>query len=294
MTTKQDARKEEREARTSALLKDLDAAIKDATKTENWMAWLKQCKMFRQYSINNQMLILIQSRGLASQVNSYKRWESLGRQVKRGEKALWIYAPCTSKKIVLNDDLEEEERKDLYFRLVPVFDVSQTEGAPLASPAKILDASIDARPCLDALIKIAGIPVTFKSMHEYGANGFFDPKNRRIQIASNRPDAQKIKTLAHEIAHSRLHADLSTKAMEHWEREVEAESVAYIISDYFGLDSSDYSAPYLASWIEEAPSDKKESQARMTRIRDCARAIMEELDMIQIDARNANEQAVEA
>jgi antirestriction protein ArdC len=248
MATKTD-RDERLEQMHEALVKKTDALVT----SEGWMEYLRFAAQFRQYSFNNTMLILIQCPH-ASRVASYKKWQELGRQVRKGEKGLQIFAPMMRKR---RDEETGEDRQFLSgFRLVPTFDVSQTDGDPLpedVSRPTLLDGE-DPEGLFEALVKIAnlnGYLIRF-GPSERGENGYTSPTEKMIQISEGLSDAQRTKTLIHEVAHMLLHCEeksLTEDAILHRNiAEVEAESVAYIVANAHGMVTDDYSIPYVAGW----------------------------------------------
>jgi antirestriction protein ArdC len=250
MTTKAQAEREERlEQMHEALVAKTDALVT----SEGWLEYLTFAARFRQYSFNNTLLILMQC-PTATRVASYKKWLEVGRQVRKGEKSLSIFAPMTRKR---EDAKTGEERTYVSgFRLVPVFDVSQTEGDALpedpATPV-LLDGEAPAGlfDALAAIVAEKGYALRF-GPSERGENGYTSPTDSIIQITEGLSAAQTCKTLIHEVAHLLLHtADkaLTEDAILHRNvAEIEAESVAHIVSEVHGLPTDAYSVPYVAGW----------------------------------------------
>jgi antirestriction protein ArdC len=243
---------DKRDERLEALHASLAAGVMDLTSSAKWQAWLDFSAGFWNYSFNNQMLILIQ-RPDATLVTGYRKWESKGRQVRKGEKSIGIYAPMIRKK---TDEVTGKERSYVAgFRIASVFDIGQTEGDPI--PEDVTRTSLlegDAPEMLyDAMV---GVATANKYRVErgdcHGANGFTRPSDRLIMVREDVSDLQAFKTLVHELAHMLLHcedADLTRDAQAHRDvAEVEAESVAYIVSKALGLETSPYSLPYVAAW----------------------------------------------
>jgi len=264
-----------REERLEAMHEVLVAKTAALTTSEGWIEYLNFASKFRQYSLNNTLLILCQ-RPDATHVASYKKWVELGRQVRKGEKSLQIFAPMTRKR----EDKEtgEEKRYISGFRLVPVFDVSQTEGDPIPEP--VLPALLDGEApegLWDALLTIvdaSGYHVERGDCH--GANGFTRPSERLIMVRDDVSDAQATKTLIHEIGHMLLHCGEegghTADAMMHRSiAEVEAESVAYIVANVHGLPTEDYSLPYVAGWSDGKPEAVAATADRVLR---CAKQIL--------------------
>jgi antirestriction protein ArdC len=253
-SAKQIAEREERlEKMHEALVAKTDALVT----SEGWMEYLAFAARFRQYSFNNTLLILIQC-PTATRVASYKKWAEMGRQVRKGEKSLQIFAPI-SKRFETEDKTtgEKTERRALVgFRLVPVFDVSQTEGEALPEdPARpvLLDGEAP-EGLYDALARMVfdnGYTLRV-GPSERGENGYTRPEDKVIQVTEGLSPAQSCKTLIHETAHMLLHTsdrELTQDALLHRNvAEVEAESVAHIVAQVHGLATEDYSVPYVAGW----------------------------------------------
>lgn len=245
MTSKQDARLE-------ALHAELKDGVLALTSSEKWQQWLDFSASFHTYSFNNQMLILLQ-RPTATLVTGYRKWEQKGRQVRKGEKSIGIYAPMIRK---TTDEKTGKERTYVAgFRVVSVFDISQTTGEDIpenVTGTTLLEGEAPAA-MWDA---VASIITEHGYTIERGdcgpANGFTRPADKVIRVRDDVSDAQALKTLIHESAHMLLHcedADLTRDAQAHRDvAEVEAESVAYVVSKALGLDTSPYSLPYVAAW----------------------------------------------
>jgi len=245
MASKQDERLE-------ALHAGLTEQVAALTTSEKWQAWLDFASGFWTYSFNNQLLILMQCPH-ATLVTGYRKWESKGRQVRKGEKSIGIYAPMVRKK--KDETTGEEKRYVSGFRVASVFDVSQTEGDPL--PENVTGAALLEGDAPAAMWEaVAGVATANKYRVERGdcggANGYTRPSDRLIMVRNDVSDAQALKTLIHEVAHMILHcedADLTRDAMAHRDvAEVEAESVAYIVSKSLGLNTEAYTLPYIAGW----------------------------------------------
>ena len=250
MSSKTAAARDERlEEMHERLVAKTDALVT----SEGWMEYLAFAARFRQYSFNNTLLILLQC-PTATRVASYRKWLEVGRQVEKGQKGLQIFAPMTRKR---EDASTGEERTYVSgFRLVSVFDVSQTSGDDLPEdPARpvLLDGEAPAG-LIDALIAIVtDNGYTFRyGPSEHGENGYTRPSDKVVQVTEGLSAAQTAKTLIHETAHMLLHCDdkvLTQDAILHRNvAEVEAESVAYIVSEVHGLPTETYSVPYVAGW----------------------------------------------
>jgi antirestriction protein ArdC len=271
MTTKTDDRLE-------ALHKELTDGVAALTSSEKWQAWLDFSAGFWNYSFNNQMLILIQ-RPDATLVTGFRKWQQKGRQVRKGEKSIGIYAPMVRK--VKDETSGDDKRVVTGFRVTSVFDVSQTDGDPLpenVSTPTLLDGAAPAG-MWDALVGVA-------TVHKYrvergacgGANGYTRPSDKLIMVRDDVSDAQAFKTLVHEIGHMLMHTDdavLSAEAMAHRDiAEIEAESTAYVVAKSLGLETSPYSLPYVAGWNGEKDSVEKITKSGQRVVR-AARTILD-------------------
>lgn len=257
---------------------DKQAALKEATEmlengvksvftSERYIEFLSFMSKFHNYSYNNCILIMMQNPE-ASLVAGFNDWKNKhNRYVKKGEKGIKIIAPAPYKTtvkvpvldannqpVMVNGEPLTENKvvQKMSFRVVSVFDVSQTDGEPLPSIAPELTANVDNFEELfqaicattDYTVNFADIPGT--------AKGFCRYSDKTITIRKGMSEAQIIKTAIHEAAHSRLHKpserDSNTPLPTRSTKEVEAESVAFLISRYFGVDTSDYSFDYVANW----------------------------------------------
>lgn len=238
--------------RITAAMATLEEGIKNIAQSGAWVEYLRAQALFHQYSFANTTLIL-QQRPDATRVAGFHTWKKLGRHVKKGEKALMILAPMVvSKKAEAEGEGDADEPKTekvFGFKTVPVFDVSQTEGEPLPSPARVLDgnASGDLFTRLAAFSETNGCPVRVRPI-EGCVRGFYEPLRHRITIREGMPLDQVAKTLAHEIAHSILHHDPEVYTSHRGDCELEAGSVAFVVLNHFGIDSGAYSFGYLTGW----------------------------------------------
>ena len=252
-----------REEELQQTLQRLEEGVEEIFTSGKYMEYLTVMSHFHNYSFNNCMLIAWQ-RPDATLVAGYRAWQDkFGRHVKKGERGIRILSPIVVKGKLPEDeqhdtgdpDAEKAEAKRLVgFRLATVFDVSQTEGRDLPSMGvDELQGDVgEFETVMDAIGKISKYPISFEEISG-GAKGFFshaDPK--RIVIQEGMPQAQTLKTAVHELAHSVMHdfepEDKSRPLPDRNTREVQAESVAFVVSNWLGLDTSDYSFGYIASW----------------------------------------------
>ena len=256
-------RREEQEEQIKALTDQLEKGIKEVFTSEKYKAYLSTMEKFHSYSFNNSILIYVQKPN-ATMVAGFKTWQSLERQVKKGERGIRIFAPRPYKVIrdveavdpgtgeVLLDPngkpiMEKEERSYVRFIPVKVFDVSQTEGKALPTLTEELQGEAQNYEALMAAIKEAAqVPIRFDTWAD-SKKGDYNLTNQEIVIKSGMSERQTVKTAIHETAHSILHTD-KEHLKDSATMEVEAESVAFVVCQHFGLDTSDYSFGYLASW----------------------------------------------
>ena len=264
--------------RLAAAHEQLVTAIEHLVNSHDWRRFLDTARRFRTYSLNNLLLIFTQ-RPDATRVAGYRTWQSLGRQVRRGEHGIAILAPCTYKHDS-DGDSEEAARVLRGFKVAHVFDISQTDGDPLpAPPVHLLDGD-DPHHVTDrlaVLITAAGYRFTLGPMPAgyADANGVTDHLARAVTVRDDLSPAQEAKTTAHELAHVLLHAPDATQRPERHICEIEAESVAYLVCGSNGLASDDYSFGYVATW---ASGDTDTVRATAARVTACAAQILDALD----------------
>ncbi|WP_288619355.1 JAB domain-containing protein [uncultured Eubacterium sp.] len=250
------------------LMASLEDGMKELFSSEKYAQYLKTMAKFHTYSLNNTILISMQ-RPEATLVTGYERWKSLGRQVKKGEKAIRIIAPAPVKekrqqkkldeenKPVLDEngdpEMEEVEVTVQKYKVTNVFDISQTEGDPIETlDAAELTASVENyAEFLQAVEKVAPVPIRFDELTGQ-TKGYFHTVKQEIVIQKGMAESQTLKTAIHETAHSLLHNKEEMAKQEDLKnrqtKEVEAESVAFVVCSAFGLDTSEYSFPYIAGW----------------------------------------------
>jgi antirestriction protein ArdC len=234
-------------AHTNRALEVLNANVERIRSGPEWAAALRLRSRLHRYSFSNVLLIHLQCPD-ATMVAGYRAWQGLGRQVRKGERAISILAPLTR---TVEDDDGEKNRIVVGFRAASVFDVGQTDGPPLPEPPRPEPLEGDDRRAvaiLDALTRYAaslGCAVERGSDALGQANGAYDPATRRILLATGLAPAQEAKTLVHEIAHAQLHAN---GAADRARAEVQAESAAFLTMDALGIDSGGYSFHYVAHW----------------------------------------------
>ena len=258
----------------AASLDTLATAIDDVRASEDFRQFLEVQARFHRYSWHNTLLIASQ-RPDATQVAGYRTWQSLGRQVRTGERGLMILAPCTYRREAQPKDTTEgdtETIEGIYFRVVHVFDVAQTDGEALPS-VEVPTVQAVADGLLSDLLRVAdarGIRVNFGPLP---SGAFGASKRGAIDIDNQHPTGQQAKTLAHELAHERLHWD-NDGPLTRSIAELEAESVAYVVCTHFGLDVEVRSSRYIALW----QGDSKALRASLERIATTARDIIDAVE----------------
>ena len=261
-----------REQQMYEITKQLEEGVKELFTSERYKEYLKTMSKFYNYSFNNTVLIALQ-RPEATLVAGYSAWQkNFHRQVKKGEKGIQIIAPSQRKEKEVVEKFDPETNEPILgpdgqpetevvehvvsdFRVVRVFDVSQTYGEPLPEIAiPDLTEQVQNFPLfLQAVKELSPVLIHFG---ETGGEekGYYSNKGKEIVVKEDMSESQTIKTLIHEIAHAKLHdRELLEKAGEEKDqrtKEVEAESIAYTVCQYFGLDTSDYSFPYIAGWSD--------------------------------------------
>jgi antirestriction protein ArdC len=257
--------------RIDASLDDLAKAVDSVRASDTFKAYLDVQARFHRYSWCNSLLILSQ-RPDASQVAGYRTWQSLGRQVRKGERGIMIFAPCPWKREKETESGETKTEQGIFFRAVHVFDVAQTDGPDLPTvDVPTVDATADR--LLSDLVRVAEhrkIAVTFQPI----ANGAFGvSKHGTVEVDNTHPTGQQAKTLAHELAHEALHWE-DRGPLTRSIAELEAESVAYVVCKHFGLDVEVRSSRYIALWN----GDSKSLRASLERIANTVRDIIDDVE----------------
>ena len=241
-------------------LKELGVMTREARSSAEVTQYLKFMSLFHRYSFYNTLSIWLHCPH-ASQVAGYRTWQKLGRFVKKGERGIPILAPCIVKRTVVDEDGNEDEIEHIFFKVVYVYDVSQTDGAPLPKAPTV--ASGDGRGLLPILeeivIKDKGIACEYRTLRgdhhgtSYGG---------RIEIDDRLDEAGKVSVITHELAHELLHRDPEGAGLTREQKEIEAEAVAFVVCSHFGIETA--SANYLALW-EVAPEKIIEAFQRVHR-----------------------------
>ena len=295
---------EEKKAEIDQLTKQLEDGVEEYLQSDKYKDLLVTFSKFHSYSLNNSILIMLQ-KPESTMIAGYTKWrDDFHRQVRPGEKGIKIYQPVsikvkvekekkdplTHQKITGPDGqplTETVEEKRTGFKIGYVFDKSQTEqiqGKEVIDLEMVHELKADVmgyQELKDAAIASSPVGIRFEDIAG-GAKGYYSLAEDAIVIQEDMPEAQTLKTIFHETAHSILHstAQMDARKAENKEpfsredREVQAESVAYIVADRYGLDTKEYSFPYVASWA----GDAKKILANLSEIKETANTIIDRMD----------------
>ena len=276
----------------------LEQGVKEIFTSERYTEYLNTMSKFHNYSFNNTLLITMQ-KPEATLVAGYQAWQKkFNRHVKRGEKGIQIIAPTpvrekqeiekidpdTQEPIIGEDGQPETEIVEMIiprFRVATVFDVSQTEGEPIAElEVPELTGSVQFYDTfMQALQSVSPVPIRMMNV-EGDAKGYYHQTEKYIAIKEDMSNVQTMKTGVHEVSHALLHdrevMDAEGILKDRTTKEVEAESIAYIVCNHFGLDTSEYSFTYIASWCESR--DMKALKASMDTIRKTSSEVIENIE----------------
>ena len=304
--------------RVQELTDKLEQGLQDLFNSDSYRNYLSTMSKFHNYSFNNTLLIAMQKPD-ATLVAGFKAWQkNFDRHVKKGEKGIRILAPAPYKikeerdkidpvtqELLLDKDgnpqKEEVEITIPAFRAVSVFDVAQTDGKPIPElAAKELLSDVEGyQDMIRAVEAISPVPIELEEIAG-DSKGYYDREAKRIAVQENMSESQTLKTMIHEVAHSKLHS----KEVEQDEqmkkdrntKEVEAESIAYTVCQHFGIDTSDYSFGYIAGW--SSGRDTKELRSSMDTIRRTASELItgieEQLQELQRNREVSQEQTKES
>lgn len=298
----------------------IEQGIKDLFEGEKYRQYLRTMSRFHRYSVNNTLLIAMQ-RPDATHVAGFSKWrDQFGRHVRKGEKGIQIIAPTPYKKKVdavkLDPDtktpvldqngnaiMEEIEIKIPMFRVVSVFDVSQTEGRSLPEIVSDLTGDVQQYDAfMDALRRASPVPVSIEPIAPT-TDGYFSLTEQSITIREGMSEVQTVCAAVHEIAHAKLHnyAMANTKSEVYEEtpkkdqrtKEVEAESIAYAVCQYYGIETAENSFGYIAGWSKG--KDLEELRASLETINQTASEIIVDIDrlFIQLCEKRGTEISVE-
>lgn len=227
-------------------LRDLADLTDEARTSDEVLTYLEFMAHFHDYSFYNTMSIYLHN-PTATRVAGFTTWKKLGRRVRKGEKGIPILAPCFVRKSKQNDE-DDVEKSIAYFKVVYVFDVSQTDGEPL--PEAPITASCGDEgllPILEQVVAQHGVKLAYKTMRGSHHGTSF---GGRIEVDARLDEGGKVAVILHELAHELLHQNGRSTSRQ--QEELEAEAVAYVVSSHFGLKTA--SANYLALW--DIPTDQ--------------------------------------
>ena len=279
-------------ASVQELSKELREGVHAYLNSEAYRELLTVMSRFHRYSLNNSILIAVQTDGKATQVASYTAWKAFGRTINKGEKGIRIFSPVpyrtkddlpktdpdkeVSSSQEKNANPREPDPSRIGFRVAYVFDISQTSGKPLPKAVQELSGSVEEYPDLQTAVREAcPVSVVFGPI-DGPANGYYSPVEQEVRIREGMSELQSLKTMIHEMAHARLHAIGSSGAeFARDDKEIQAESVAFIVCAHYGLDTSEYSFPYVASW---SSGDEKQLMMNLQVIKDASDRIIHSMD----------------
>jgi len=263
----------ERQERIKALTEKLENGVKAVFASEDYARYLEAMSKFHHYSFGNCLLIFFQCPE-AQAVAGYTTWKKLGRSVKKGEKGIQILAPCPQKILIEQDKLDakgnavigpdgqpEKESaiiKRQRFKIAYVFDLSQTEGKELPTlGVDELTGDVEGFDSIFHAVEVLSpVPIHFREAQ--ASKGCYNHLEQCIYVNEGMSQVQTLKTLIHETAHAKLHAlpvengkIIGKPDKDGPTREVEAESIAYVVCQHFGIDTSDYSFAYVTGWSRD-------------------------------------------
>lgn len=290
----------------------LEKGVVEVFQSDRYKQFLDTMAKFPRYSVNNSLLIMMQKPD-AQLCQSFTGWKQMGRYVKKGEKGISILAPAPYKiereQTKLDDkgrpvfDADGEPVKEKVevtiraFKVVKTFDLSQTDGKelPAIGPSELV-GNIEGYPkLLQALQEISPVPVSFELI-DGNAKGFYHLEDKKIVVQDGMSEVQTIKTLLHEMVHQKLHDKDNVpeaKDISRNGKEVEAESVAYVVCQHYGINTSDYSFSYVAGWSEG--KETPELKASLDKIRQTASEFIYQIDqkmeVLMVDKEQGKETA---
>ena len=287
---------EEKKEELKNTLEMLEKGVKEVFTSDKFKEYLNTMSKFHSYSVKNILWLQMQKPD-ASRVAGMKTWNKLGRKVNKGEKSLRVLAPQKHKKEIEMDKLdiktgkqyvdkngnpvrEKQTMEWVSYKAVPVFDIAQTNGKELPTLINDLEGNVNNYEYMkSSLIEVAKIPVKFEDIKD-SSKGYYHLVENRIAIKEGMSQQQTIKTMVHEITHSRLHSlDKQENIKDPTERntkEIEAESCAFVVSKHFGIDTSDYSFSYVAAWSKD--KDLKELEASLKTIQKESNSLISEVE----------------
>lgn len=280
----------------NSIMQSLEMGVQDFLDgdQERYKDYLKVMTKFHNYSLNNTLLIAMQ-RPDATLCNSYKRWQALGRQVRKGEKGITIIAPAPVKQQMIREKRDENQQPVLAqdgsheyeevtvtiprFKPVTVFAYEQTDGEPLPFliPEELTASVENYELFMEAIKRTFVVPIRFDEI-QGGAKGYYNLVEKEIVTHQGMSESQTMKTAVHECVHSLLHdrdVFLEEESKSRMTKEIEAESCAFCVCAAFNLDTSDYSFPYISGWSKE--HDTKELKESLDIIRKTSGELIDKL-----------------
>ena len=276
-----------KDVRVEEALERLESGVSRILDGEEFKRYLSVAAKFHRYSANNCLLILVQ-RPDATRVAGYRKWQQLGRQVRKGEKGIKILAPI-SRRVAEDEETGEIVRALVGFKTATVFDVSQTDGEelPEAPHPEDLDSEEGADVAervyegLSRFCEAEGVAVELEERRS-GEYGSYRRTERRITLNAALPATEKATTLAHELAHQLLHGVSQAGTTSKATREIEAEGAAFVACAAFGLDTSRFTFAYVANYAGKPETLK----AVLERIQGAARRLIEAVEDSMEDGRS--------
>ena len=258
----------------------LEQGVTELFDSDRYKEYLRVMARFHRYSFNNTLLIAMQCPD-ATKLAPFQIWKTLGRHVRKGEKGIKIIVPTPYKKVI-EDNGEEKEVLVPFFKVGSTYDLSQTEGKLLPDILRPLPGRIKRYDVfMAALEKVSPVPISCEDISG-DTHGYYSPTDKRIVIQEGMSEQQAVKTLIHEISHAKLH-DYDLKGLrnkhlgiDRHTMEVQAESIAFVCCERFGLDTSGYSFGYIAGW--SSGRDLKELRSSLKLIRNTAAEIIDGID----------------
>lgn len=274
------------------ILDQLEDGVKDVFDSGKYKNYLKTMSNFHNYSFNNTFLICMQ-KPESTLVAGFNTWKKLKRNVNKGEKGVAILAPCNfnayvekekldplTKKPIINRDTGEIEKIKIpvnanRFKVVHVFDISQTNGEPVPNLIDELKGNVgEYNNFIESLKSISDFPIEFIDISD-SSKGYCDFNNKVIAIKNGMDEKQVLKTAIHEIAHSVLHGK-DNDDLDRRTAEVQAESIAFVVCNYYGIDTKDYSFGYVASWSKD--KDIKELKNSLSVIQKTSNSLINKIN----------------
>ena len=274
------------------LTAQLKAGIQSYLQSGKYEELLRTMAKFPNYSLNNTILISLQTNGQATQVAPYTAWKAMGRSVNAGEKGIKIIAPTSYQRTILQEKKDTNGKsligsdgkvitetvkvRAMGYRVAYTFDISQTSGKALPTVMTELQGKVhnyaDFRKAIQEVcpVEIVTGPI------EGNTKGYYSPDEQEVRIREGMSELQNIKTALHETAHARLHNPALTECnFSQSEKEIQAESIAFIVAAHYGLDTSDYSFPYVSVW---ASGNVKRIEENLEIIKKESAKIISEID----------------